>query len=858
MVFMGLAFQIYDVWMMFRCSANSFHQIILLYCSHKHCNKPFLHNKNGMEMFRRASKISVNESKPGGAGFISMITVTMAFLAVMMVVLIISISNMVKINMINEEKNTPYQQLLLLNSLVTELQSAENAARGYRLRRDTVIKDEFYFHASAAIEHTNSLHLLTENLAETDTLVNELRRLTMLKMESLELFAELDDRLRVVGEIEKVGKNVGAQSTKQTVIQRLISPVKGSRNRTDTLQRQMMEQLDQVRRQQRMQLSQIDQKELTAIRELALISGMIEGIVAELSVQALRMVEENAARQIQQQSRAIGTVRLFSLAALLFMLAGAFSLLSLLRQRRQYEKALQIAKTNAEIYSAMQERFVASMSHEVRTPLHAAMGFTEQLSKEIGEGRSKEYITLIQTAMHHLQQVTDDILDYSKLKAGKMQLMLQPFNPVDEADTVCQIFQNEFVSKGLDFSLKSRNETNCIILGDPLRFRQILLNLTSNALKFTGKGFVRIRLSKIVSDNLKQWLMVEVEDSGTGMTEEQIAIIFSPFGQIGNEAGKNHRGTGLGLTITRELVEQQGGVISVTSEPGIGTTFSLRLPFIEAAANQVLHEELVDKLSESETDLSKVSILVADDEEWNLRLAGTILTRFRATPVQVSDGLNALELLRSNHFDIALIDIRMPGLSGIEVVQKARNSSVPWGGAAIAVTAQVDADGLKGLIEKGFDDILTKPFSEAELLKTIQKHLPPGYLKIPESIDDQSSHEEDQPLLFNPELVSKMSANDKAFENTMMEIMIRNGCKHLKELEDAILQNNNTEIGQILHKLSPPLRQIGAHEILTLLASVSGFQDPILTAEERISTFNNFKISMEKMLDQIRICYKLP
>ncbi len=266
--------------------------------------------------------------------------------------------------------------------------------------------------------------------------------------------------------------------------------------------------------------------------------------------------------------------------------------------------------------------------------------------------------------MKHLLQVVDDILDYSKLMAGKMKLKMEPFVPIEEVDAVAGIFSTEAKAKGIRLTKDIELPLQEAVIGDALRYRQVLINLVSNAVKFTEKGDVHIRVYRHLMDDGRLMMATEVSDEGVGINEEHLGKLFKPFEQAGLAAKVTYRGTGMGLAISREIVEQQGGSVLLESKPGIGTRVFFSLPYLKAGPSNMesLDEELPDG-----SFLKGMRILIADDEQLNSRLVESMLEKFGPELTIVEDGNQAYEELNSNPYNVALLDVRMPGKSGLEV-----------------------------------------------------------------------------------------------------------------------------------------------------------------------------------------------
>jgi signal transduction histidine kinase/FixJ family two-component response regulator len=798
-----------------------------------------------------------------------------AFLAVFAVLIsaimlsgVISYSNMVRKSKPFGNELSPQQQLIILGNLVGELQNAENSIRGYRLSRDPGWLQSFYDHSTECDHKLSDLRTLHHSNPDKQHQINLLSGLIEQKLETLEAYSQLTDRTSIVSELEGISRHLDIepettkeQEKRQGFIRNLFSRERVEDRKQDSLQIRVLAEVDQIRRKQSLTLLNIDALELEYIVKISEIQNNIEGEVSAMRIDALREVEDMAVEKERRQLHANHMIRLFSITAVIFLFIGGLSIFRYIRKRKQFEMALNQAKVNAEMYSSMQQRFVANMSHEVRTPLHAIAGFTEQLANIRLDKEQQQYILLAQSAIQHLKQVVDDILDYSKLKAGKLKLKLEPFYPKKELDSVTAIFQMELKLKGLYLITDNQLQSNNALMGDALRFRQILINLIGNAIKFTKEGGVQVKLYTEQLLDQRQMLFIEVNDTGIGMDKKQIENIFVPFEQANNLTEGEIHGTGLGLTITRDIIEHQGGKISVESEPGVGTKVTVYIPYLEAEPYVAFSIEQDKKPGYS---LSGKKILIADDEEWNRRLTEAMLSKYKARIITVEDGNQAVEKLQSESFDLVLLDLRMPGKNGFVVasyIRHAIQSSVP----IIALTAHTGNDFNTDLRSAGITDKLIKPFSEKELLEMIYKVMIINHSSNINEIETVKTNSPSEPLIslshidgdgiFNKSKISQLGGNDHKFIKEMIVLFVDNALNSLSSIEEALVINETEQIAWYTHKLAPPARQIGANKMLSLLKkldeAVNGKQHP----KELMEIFYALKTETTQLITALKENY---
>ena len=378
--------------------------------------------------------------------------------------------------------------------------------------------------------------------------------------------------------------------------------------------------------------------------------------------------------------------------------------------------ALAQAERTAVAANEAKSAFLAMMSHELRTPLNGVLGMARALERTPLDTRQTGYVSTILRSGDGLLAILNDVLDISKIEAGRMDLEVATFDLKDLGDQAVDLWSETATGKGLRLVCEADPDLPALVLGDENRVRQIVLNLISNALKFTERGEVRVDLRAAPGADGDGGVEICVSDSGIGMTDDQVNALFRPFAQADASTARRYGGTGLGLAICRKLAGMMGGEISVTSEFGRGSAFRVWLPLPAETAGPVEHV--------APEDLPPLRILVADDNPINLAVARAVLEAAGATIETACDGSEALERLRIEAFDVVLMDVHMPVMDGIEAVGRIRDgqagrSDVP----IIALTADAmpgEATRLKAL---GFDALQHKPVQPGALIAAIAEVL---------------------------------------------------------------------------------------------------------------------------------------
>ncbi|MBI1184205.1 response regulator [bacterium] len=393
-----------------------------------------------------------------------------------------------------------------------------------------------------------------------------------------------------------------------------------------------------------------------------------------------------------------------------------------IEDRKITEKQLLIAKEDAERAKRAEELFLANMSHELRTPLNGVIGFTRLLLGTELNSVQNEYVNTIQTSANHLMAIINDILEISKIKAGEIEFEELPISPTKLVMNAVNTFKIMATQKHVAMFEEIDRKIPPYILGDQTRLNQILLNLISNAIKFTEEGSVVVRAKLLSETDDKVQLRFEVEDTGIGIKPDKIERIFEKFKQAELDTTRNFGGTGLGLAICKDMVELQGGSISVSSELGKGSVFGFELTFKKAG--QIELAEPVKGAIEKK-DIGTVHLLLVEDNKINVKLAENVFKKWGGNlQYKVAyNGKEALELIENNDFQIILMDLQMPIMDGFETTRYIRNQmqapkkDVP----IIALTADVMASEKARAFEAGINDYITKPFDANKLFGSITR-----------------------------------------------------------------------------------------------------------------------------------------
>jgi len=392
-----------------------------------------------------------------------------------------------------------------------------------------------------------------------------------------------------------------------------------------------------------------------------------------------------------------------------------------------------IAKSRSDSASQVKSAFLANMSHEIRTPMNAIIGMTELLGQEELTVRQKDYVNDIEASANSLLSIINDILDLSKIESGK--LMLNPANYDFPAmlDNISSMFKYVAQKKGLEFRFDSVGEIPKILYGDDIRLRQVLTNLCGNAVKYTEKGYIRLKVS-----SLGDKLVFEVKDTGMGIKKESLPGIFNAFEQDKTEKNRHIAGTGLGLPISKAFVEMMGGSIMLDSEFEQGTVITVIIPLVLGSVNEVNYE------SKTETKMTicapDANILLVDDNEFNLKVAHGLLKLQSIDAKKASSGKEAIDMVKENDFDIVFMDHMMPDMDGIEAVAEIRKLGEKYKSLPIiALTANAVQGAKEMFLLNDFNDFISKPIDLHKLTEILIEWLPNEKINQIKKIDESKN-----------------------------------------------------------------------------------------------------------------------
>ncbi len=461
-------------------------------------------------------------------------------------------------------------------------------------------------------------------------------------------------------------------------------------------------------------------------------------------------------------------------------------------------------KSKAENAMQAKQHFLSNMSHEIRTPLNAIIGFTKVISKTSLSEKQQEYVSAIKTSGDTLIVLINDILDLAKVDAGKMTFELEPFELALSISSMLHLFDTKIQEKNLLLVTEYDEKIPHLLLGDPVRLNQIILNLVSNAVKFTLKGKIIVSVRLLSEDAQTAYIELAVKDSGIGIAKNKIATIFENFQQATSGTSRLYGGTGLGLAIVKQLVEMQGGNISVESEIEEGSRFSVKLRF---AKTQI--EPKSDKgIAEMGTEVKNVRVLVAEDIPLNQLLMRTLLDDFGFEFDIAGNGKIAIEKLRTKSYDIILMDLQMPEMNGFEATEYIRNKmnyKIP----IIALTADVTTVDLAKCKSVGMDDYISKPVDERLLYNKIVGLIKKSSYQKSSEAEERKNIQREKLKFVDLSYLTQRTKSDPKLMMEMISMYLEQTPPLISIMKQGLQDKDWNSLQSAVHKMIPSFSIMG-------------------------------------------------
>jgi len=489
----------------------------------------------------------------------------------------------------------------------------------------------------------------------------------------------------------------------------------------------------------------------------------------------------------------------------------------MLAQMENQNRELTDAKEKAQDSAKAKSHFLANMSHEIRTPMNGIMGLTHLLVNTEITDRQREYLNAIVTSSETLSVIVNDILDISKIEAGKLRIEKKSFKLKDTIGSVVEIFSGKAEEKNLKLYAEINDALPATIIGDAVRLNQILYNLIGNAIKFTKEGEIKLVVEAKSQDDSNVEIEFNIVDTGIGIVRSKLKYVFEAFAQAKNSTSRKYGGTGLGLTIVKRLVKLQGGSISVKSEPGNGSEFTFVIRYQKdktVYADDSISGDGSEREKKNEQSLKLlkgVKVLLAEDNPVNQLVTRDLLHTVGVEVVVANNGVEAIRSLESAEFDIVLMDIQMPVMDGYQAMRhirtemEAEKQSIP----ILALTAHATEGEMEKCKKEGANDFLSKPFNPQDLFTKIAELVGKSF-ETPGIPGHDGLASRDDARIADFDALRNFTGGKVQLMITTIDVLITEFPENMRLMQEAVKEQEWERVGGLAHKIKPNMMLIGA------------------------------------------------
>ena len=623
-------------------------------------------------------------------------------------------------------------------------------------------------------------------------------------------------------------KLFGKKEIKKDTLQKLV---KTTVSNEDSLLKDVTNILSNIEKEESKKAKSLGKRELALLEQNSILINEIRLIIGNIEREEIEQSILNS-----QQSKNITNHSANQILILLFIGLSVciFFIIWVIRDIKKadsYKKKLEEAKLKAEQLAQAKKDFLANMSHEIRTPLTTIIGYSQLIEKSNLDKDQLSHIRAIQHSSDHLLDTVNDILDYSKIEAGKIKIQITEVNLYGELEQLIKGLNTIATSKNVELLFDNQINKEKHYQTDIFRIKQIAFNLIGNAIKFSPEGKVEINAK------FKNGIfLLTVKDNGIGISKKNLETIFQDFQQVDISNNRKFGGTGLGLSISKKIAQLMGGDIKVESELNNGSTFQLQIKMKEL--------EVVNKKVEldDKANFNGLKILVIDDDAINLKLIDLQLKNLNCQVKPIDSAIKAITELKNQSFDLILTDIQMHHLNGVEFLQQIKADKLLKGAKVVAFTANVIEEDLNKYLALGFDAYLLKPFKEKDIIQLFKKL----------DLDKVSNKKSEKQLLYDLVEINSFTDGDQKLTQQIIDSFLKENAINCQLIMEFYKAGAYEKMGEIAHKMLPSISHFHIHSVIAEVKFLEDFSRKLGAIDEIETKINHLINVCEKVRIQLK------
>ncbi len=732
---------------------------------------------------------------------------------------------------ITKIKNDNNEKLFLVGETITGLYEAESLTRNI-IQTSDIKKFETYKNKIDTILYTiNKVSEISYDTLQTRK-IDSIKYLIDSKNKNLEELIKIYEERKkkgvyetAINELEKINKSFGSGYTDYDIRFKQYDPrtrralidileytkkdnAKLLTNQTvDSLATSVKQVLAELEQKDKKDKRKISAKENNLLKKDQIITKQLRDVLAAIERNERKQYDDLIRASAKLLNKTSNIILIIAAISLLIAIIFLFLITKDVSKSQKYRNELEAEKTYTESLLKTRESLINTVTHDLRSPLNTVIGYSDLLERTGLDNKQKHYLDHLKKSSDYILHLVNDLLDLSKLEAGRMVIEELPFSPKKLIENTISSILPINDKKNLDIKIITDSQLKKQHLGDPFRIKQVLTNLINNAYKFTDQGSITIE-SKIIENGLSEkQLAISVKDTGIGITKEQQQHIFEEFSQGDDTTEKRYGGFGLGLAITKKIIKLLNGKIELDSEPNEGSEFIFTIP-IKTSDSLIPEEE--PEISEIQNFNNK-KVLIVDDDPSQLALTSEVASLAGLTYDICKNGIEANSLLQINAYDLVLTDIQMPKMDGFQLLETIRNNPNHTNLPVIALSGRTDTSFLE-YQEAGFSGSLRKPYAPTELIDLISEVLSVDFGNLQKTITNGYSDEE---YSLNDLMLFAQGDSDSLY--AILDTFYESTIDNVKQLKILMNKKDIQHISKIAHKMLPMFKQIKAKEVVPIL-----------------------------------------